>query len=201
MARLQLNKTSLARKSAALENYERFLPSLDLRRKQLVAERVKALREHKDYARQIETLRAGVGRDLPMLANRQIGLEDLTRVQAVEIGRENVAGVELPALKAIDIRKRSYARFAKPHWVDGTAAALARMLDLKIRAEVARARLDALDAALKRVTQRVNLFEKILIPRTRDDIRRIKIYLSDAEMAAIVRSKIAKRKRAAGARP
>ena len=54
-----------------------------------------------------------------------------------------------------------------------------------------------LDAALRKVTQRVNLFEKVLIPRARDNIRRIRIYLGDAERAAVVRSKIAKRKRAA----
>ena len=50
---------------------------------------------------------------------------------------------------------------------------------------------------MRKVTQRVNLFEKVLIPRTREQIRRIRIYLSDAERAAVVRSKIAKRKHAA----
>jgi V/A-type H+-transporting ATPase subunit D len=54
-----------------------------------------------------------------------------------------------------------------------------------------------LDDAVHKVTQRVNLFEKVLIPRTREHIRRIRIYLADAERAAVVRSKIAKRKRAA----
>jgi V/A-type H+-transporting ATPase subunit D len=40
----------------------------------------------------------------------------------------------------------------------------------------------------------VNLFEKVLVPRTRNNIRRIRIYLSDSERAAVVRAKIAKRK-------
>jgi V/A-type H+-transporting ATPase subunit D len=46
------------------------------------------------------------------------------------------------------------------------------------------------------VTQRVNLFEKVLIPRARKSIQRIRVYLSDEERAAVVRSKIAKRKQA-----
>jgi V/A-type H+-transporting ATPase subunit D len=37
----------------------------------------------------------------------------------------------------------------------------------------------------------------VLIPQTRATIKRIRIALSDAERAAVVRSKIAKKKRAA----
>ncbi len=50
---------------------------------------------------------------------------------------------------------------------------------------------------MRTVTQRVNLFDKVLIPQTRENIKRIRIALSDAERAAVVRSKIAKKKRAA----
>ena len=63
--------------------------------------------------------------------------------------------------------------------------------------QVERRRLALLDEAVRKVTQRVNLFEKVLIPRTKEHIRKIRIYLSDAERAAVVRSKIAKRKHAA----
>jgi len=52
-----------------------------------------------------------------------------------------------------------------------------------------------LDAAIATVTRRVNLFEKVLIPRAQANIRRIRIALGDMERAAVVTSKIAKRKR------
>ncbi|MEM8855996.1 MAG: V-type ATP synthase subunit D, partial [Pseudomonadota bacterium] len=42
-----------------------------------------------------------------------------------------------------------------------------------------------------------NLFDKVLIPTSRANIKKIRIYLSDEEMASVVRSKISKRKRAA----
>jgi V/A-type H+-transporting ATPase subunit D len=47
---------------------------------------------------------------------------------------------------------------------------------------------------LRRVTQRVNLFEKILIPTAHSNIQRIRIYLGEAERAAVVTSKLAKSK-------
>ena len=92
-----------------------------------------------------------------------------------------------------------YAVLSKPHWVDNVVAMLHDMLELQIRAQVAERRVALLDAAVKTITQRVNLFDKVLIPRARANIKRIKIYLSDEEMSAVVRSKIAKRKRAAEA--
>jgi V/A-type H+-transporting ATPase subunit D len=81
--------------------------------------------------------------------------------------------------------------------VDRLVEELTRMLELQVRLAVQQRRAARLDAAVRKVTQRVNLFEKVLIPRARDNIRRIRIYLGDAERAAVVRSKIAKRKRAA----
>jgi len=69
-------------------------------------------------------------------------------------------------------------------------------MELRIRAQVEERRLALLEQAVKTITQRVNLFDKVLIPRARQNIKRIQIYLSDLQTAAVVRSKIAKRKRA-----
>jgi V/A-type H+/Na+-transporting ATPase subunit D len=52
-----------------------------------------------------------------------------------------------------------------------------------------------LDAAVTKVAQRVNLFDKVLVPRANANIRRIDIALGDLERAAVVNSKIAKRKK------
>ena len=69
------------------------------------------------------------------------------------------------------------------------------LLSLRVEAQVAARRLEILEEAVRKITQRVNLFDKVLIPKTRDNIRRIQIVLSDAEKAAVVNAKIAKRKR------
>jgi len=47
---------------------------------------------------------------------------------------------------------------------------------------------------LRTTTQRVNLFEKKLIPELRENIRKIKIFLGDEETAAVGRAKLAKGK-------
>ncbi len=194
MAKLQLNKSSLARESRSLRTFLRFLPSLDLKRQQLMAARTSAALALKETLERIETLRAEVGRDLPMLSNRDVELTHLVRVASIELGSENLLGARLPTLQRVELEARPYGLLAKPHWVDNVVARLGEMLHLRVRAQVQERRLSLLDASLRTITQRVNLFDKVLIPRTRSNIKRIKIHLSDKEMAAVVRSKIAKRK-------
>jgi V/A-type H+-transporting ATPase subunit D len=198
MARLALNKSSLSKLGRQLGTYERFLPSLDLKRKQLMAERARAQAALQQTGQAMDQLRARVAGQLPMLASRDIDLTDLVRLKAVRLGEENVVGTRLPLLEAAELERREYGYIAMPQWVDRLSDELARMLELHVRLRVERRRLALLEEAVRKVTQRVNLFEKVLIPRTKEHIRKIRIYLSDAERAAVVRSKIAKRKHAAG---
>lgn len=196
MARLQLNKSSLAREARNLRTYERFLPSLDLKRQQLMAERAKARRAHVETRKEMDSLATQVGQKLPMLANTDVDLSNLVKVIDARLATENLVGTRLPTLQGIDVEVRPYALLATPHWVDAVASVLHDMLELRVRIQVEERRLELLERAVKTITQRVNLFDKVLIPNTRANLKKIRIYLSDEQMAAVSRSKIAKRKRA-----
>ncbi len=52
----------------------------------------------------------------------------------------------------------------------------------------------ALQKELRDVSIRVNLFEKILIPRSQDNISKIRIFLGDQQLAAVAQAKVAKQK-------
>ena len=196
MARLQLSKSALSREQKNLKTYQRFLPSLDLKRQQVMAERNEAARQLAQTRREIDALRKAAGDINPMLANRDVELTDLARITDVRLDVENVVGTRLPTLKTVVVEVRDYPLMAKPFWVDNTARMLRQMLELRVRLQVEERRLALLEQAVKTITQRVNLFDKVLIPRARQNIKRIQIYLSDLQTAGVVRSKIAKRKRA-----
>ena len=51
-----------------------------------------------------------------------------------------------------------------------------------------------LEIELLATSQRVNLFEKVKIPETEENIKKISIYMADQQVSAVVRSKISKRK-------
>lgn len=195
MSRVSLSKSSLAKQNRALQTYERYLPSLDLKRKQIMTERAKEVLAQEETRRTIAALRERVTENLPMLANREIDLSDLVQVRGARLGEENLLGTRLPVLEGLDLVKRDYGLLSKPHWVDVLVDALSEMLTLQAQLALHDRRLVLLDEAVRKVTQRVNLFDKVLIPRTRANIKRIRVHLSDSERAAIVRSKIAKGKR------
>ena len=196
MARLQLNKSSLSREMAQLKSYERFLPSLDLKRQQLMGERAKAVAEVAKLESEVEALAVQVGRDVPMLGNRDIELSGQVALTDYQLAEENVVGTRLPVLDKIEVEVRPYSPMVLPHWVDQVTHLLHDMLTARLKVQVARQRVDLLARAIDTVTQRVNLFDKVLIPNARANIKKIRIYLSDEQTSAVTRSKIAKRKRA-----
>ncbi|MEP3047100.1 MAG: V-type ATP synthase subunit D [Roseibium sp.] len=197
MAKLALNKSSLARESAQLDEYKRFLPSLELKRLQIMAERAKAketaLRLKRDYEQRFDEIAAS----LPMLANQHVPVEGLVAVKNVLRGEQNLSGTRLPTLENVEIETKNYALLARPHWVDPTVAALQELLRLNLESQVAGERLETLIEAEAVISRRVNLFEKVLIPRAQRNIKKIRMALADGERDAVVRAKISKRKTAA----
>lgn len=198
MTRLQLNKSSLAKEAKDLATYKRYLPSLDLKRQQLMAERAKVVETKQKFKQQLQNIRQGVKTHLPMLSNSEIKLDNLVVLNDIQKGQENVVGVLLPAITSIDIEIKDYSLLSKPHWVDNYVLLLSEAMEVKIHIALQLEREGKLNDAIRTITQRVNLFEKVLIPQAKHNIKRIKIYLSDEQMTSVVRSKIAKRKRIQG---
>ncbi len=195
MPRLALNKATLSKQVQQLKIFERFLPSLDLKRKQLLAERVKAAAALKITERELAPIDNLIAEQFPMASREDVDLTGLVHVKHVALGLENVVGLKLPVLESTAIEMREYGLLGRPHWVDRLAQLLRETMELRIRVQVERRRLDLLEVGVRKITQRVNLFEKVLIPRTRKSIRRIRIYLSDTERAGVVQAKISKKKR------
>ncbi len=195
MAKLQLNKSALSKETASLKTYKQFLPALDLKRQELMRQRAKAKLALAETKIELDKLSRTIAEEIPMLSNDNVDLENLVKVKGVELGQENIMGAHMPLLQTVNIEVRAYSLLAKPHWVDGVAEKLKGLLTLQIRLQVEEKRLLLLDDAVRVITQRVNLFDKVLIPKTWNNIRRIKVHLSDSERAAVINAKLAKSKR------
>ena len=195
MSRLQLNKSSLAKQSRDLTSFSRYLPSLDLKRQQLMLEKAKSTKQKRQLSEKFKLLLGVVKVQLPMLANEEISLEGLVSTPVITVNSENVLGVTLPVIKQINQSEADYTLLARPHWVDNYIDYMNQALELQARIALEAEREARLTQAIKIITQRVNLFEKVLIPKAKANIKRIKIFLSDEQMTSVVRSKIAKKKR------
>ncbi|WP_182864721.1 V-type ATP synthase subunit D [Stieleria mannarensis] len=192
MAKLRLSKNSLQQQQQQLKLYRKLLPSLDLKRRQLTVEAQKARAEHRAAIEAAETLEATIGEELPMLADEGTDLIGPVEMTNYRVGQQNVVGTRLPILESIEFAVADYSRLATPPWVDMLVQRLKDAAEMRVRAKIAGERVAVLDQAVRRITQRVNLFDKVLIPTAEKNIQRIRIYLGDAERAAVVTSKLAK---------
>jgi len=189
---LPRNKAALDRLRRQLEVFRRVLPSLDLKRRQLSADMAAARELLAATRRELDGAVEGAGAQLPMAANEQISLSGLLSLKAVRLAEESHVGIALPHLDGVEWEVAPYSRLAKPHWVDPLIDRLRRIGELRLQEQVLEERSRRLGAGLARTIQRINLFEKQLIPRSEHGVRRIRLALADAERDAIARAKIAK---------
>lgn len=195
MAEVKLTKNELRDQQTHLAQLEKYLPTLQLKKAMLQAE----VQEVRHQIVQLEELqnakRSRVEAFSPLLTTRTT-IDPLKAVKIKKLVKhyENIAGVEVPYFESIEFDDFTYNLFETAPWVD------AAIVDLKIFAEVheklkiAYEQREALEKEWREVSIRVNLFEKILIPRAISTIRRIKVFLGDQELAAVSRAKVAKKK-------
>jgi len=190
-----LSKSSLQQQRNKLSLFKRFLPSLELKRQQLTLEYKKAQEALAEAEQGADRASRALPALLPILGSTQMSLGGLVRVRRVDLAEENVLGLKLPTLRGVEFDEAEYSLLATPFWIDDLVTCLEEVATYRLRVQVYRERVARMQGAVRRVTQRVNLFEKVLIPNAERDIARIEIFLSDVERAAVVTSKIAKRKR------
>jgi V/A-type H+-transporting ATPase subunit D len=102
--------------------------------------------------------------------------------------------VDIPVFQDIRFELAEYDLFQLPLWVDTAIEKVKELASLDARIGILEKQSELLGEELRVTSQRVNLFEKVKIPETRENIRMIQIYLGDEQTAAVVRGKIAKKK-------
>lgn len=195
MAKLKLNKASLSLEQKNLQNYKKYLPSLELKRKKLLSECGNLDEQLKQLQEQEQLLKSEAQRNLPMANEYIVALQQFIQMNSLDIEEENIVGIKLPVFKSIQWSVRDYSYLNTPHWFDALIQQVTTLMELRIRMQVTALRAQLLNKAIQTVTQRKNLFEKVLIPNALNHIKLLQIFLADNERAAVVRSKIAKKKR------
>lgn len=192
MGKTSLGKKDLQREKQHLKLYSKLLPSTELKRTQLMAEHARAKNELKDLERETAQIGADVEEHLPMLANRDVQLSGLVKIRSVVSSEKSIVGVKVPILKEVLFEEGNYSMLATPFWIEAYIKQLKRAVEAKLRLQMMHVRVEKLSHAVRRITQHVNLFEKVLIPTAKKNIRKIQIILGEAERNAVVRSKLAK---------
>ena len=194
MAKIKLTKNELKVQKDALKMYRRYLPTLTLKKQQLQSEirtiesRAKAMRKER------EDLEFGFREWIAVFSETDAFPQGIITVSNIRKGKGNIAGVDIPTYEGADFSRGDYDLYETPLWVDIAANHMEKAISLDLEAEVLEEQIRLLEIELLATSQRVNLFEKVKIPETEANIKKISIYMADQQVSAVVRSKISKRK-------
>jgi V/A-type H+-transporting ATPase subunit D len=188
------NKTALKGQRDALAKYRKFLPILLLKKMQLqmVIRQMEPVMDAKRT--ELETIMSGMRPWSRLLSDPALDIEDYLIVEEILVKKDNIAGVEVPEFEKVVFKEPHYSLLTTPLWLDTALEILKGVVLLREELRILREKESLLREELRTTTQRVNLFEKKLIPELRENIRRIKIFIGDEETAAVARAKLAKAK-------
>jgi V/A-type H+/Na+-transporting ATPase subunit D len=199
MAKIKHTKNELKAQRDAVRRFERYLPTLQLKKQQLQMEvrQLEARIEQKESEEQLarRDLAAWVRLFADPFGRAQGGPVDFPaylRVAEVRRTTGNIAGVVVPVFQEIVFQRAVPDLFATPSWVDDGIRMLEQLVRLRIERRILDEQKRLLAEELRVTSQRVNLFEKVKIPECRENIRVIRIFLGDQQTADVARAKIAK---------
>lgn len=193
MATIKLTKNELKSQKDALKMYQRYLPTLLLKKQQLQTE----IRTIDARAKEVRAKRAQLDAEfakwIAVFGEREAFTSDMVTVSNIKKSTGNIAGVIIPIYEGADFKRGDYDLYSVPLWIDLAADKMEQALSLDLEADVLDKQVELLSQELRVTTQRVNLFEKVKIPETKSNIKKITVYLGDQQVAAVVRGKISKK--------
>ena len=194
MAKIKLTKNELKVQKDALKMYRRYLPTLTLKKQQLQSEIRTIEAKAKAVRKEREDLEFGFREWIAVFSEMDAFPKGIITVSNIRKGKGNIAGVDIPTFEGADFKRGDYDLYETPLWVDIAANHMEKAMSLDLEAQVLDEQVRLLEMELLATSQRVNLFEKVKIPETEENIKKISIYMADQQVSAVVRSKISKRK-------
>jgi V/A-type H+-transporting ATPase subunit D len=197
MPKIRLTKNELKAQRENLKRFTRYLPTLQLKQRQLQLEVRRARERLQQCAQEEEAFWQGLGPWIALAGAPAAAAPAGTapEVEAWRTGERNIAGIDIPTFESLQFAPATERDlFAGWPWEDDLQAAARALAELRLRQEILEQQAERLGQELRVTTQRVNLFEKVKIPEATDNIRVIRIYLGDQQTTAVGRAKIAKAK-------
>ena len=196
---IKLTKNEQKVQKDLLKQYQRYLPTLQLKKQQLqqviMTTRAELAQKEAERVQMIGNLDDWVA----VFAENAIFDEDksidtLVQPETVICRNENIAGVTVPKFEELKFKDVEYDVDDYPLWVDTALVKLREIARLDALVSTLRKQEALLEKELRSTSQRVNLFEKVKIPEAKENIRVLGVYLGDQQTAAVVRGKISKKK-------
>ena len=193
MAKVRLTKNELKKQKDNLKRFTRYLPTLELKKKQLLLE----IRRIQNEVEALDTASRRLEQEISawsgVFADR-FDLHEYIKIEDVLRGRGNIAGIDIPTFDKVIFEDIPWDYFEVPFWVDTGIVSIKEQISRRIEQDILREQEEIVRNELRITIQRIKLFEEVKIPESKEAIRIIQIFLGDGMTAEVVRGKIAKNK-------
>ncbi len=193
MSKIKYTKNELKKQKDQLKRFRRYLPTLVLKKQLLQMEIRQVELQINEKSQERERINAELMSWVHVFGEN-LNIAELVKVKETDLETANIAGVDIPVFKGIIYENIPYDLMFYPLWVDAGIQKLKELFSVDMELDILKQQAELLGEELRITTQRVNLFEKVKIPDTKENIRRINIFLGDQQTAAVVRGKLAKNK-------
>jgi V/A-type H+-transporting ATPase subunit D len=167
----------------------RALPTIKNKESALRVEVKKAKDEIKKLEREIEERIAAYDKMLALWGEFDVSL---LKVEDIRMSIKKIAGVRIPVLEEVIYTTKPFSLFNSPSWFPDGLSQLKELAQVGIEQEFYMQKLNLLEYARKKTTQKVNLFEKVQIPGYEEAIIKIKRFMEDEENLSKSSQKIVK---------
>ncbi len=193
MPKIRLTKNELKKQKEILKRLNRYLPTLELKKQQLIIEIRRIRKNIETISGQIKQAEKEITEWVDVFAE-EIDIFNILSVKEIKTTTGNIAGINIPIFQDVLFEENPYDLFLTPLWVDKALEVSKNQIILKANIKTLKKQMEILREELRITVQRINLFEKVKIPESKENIRVIQIYLGDLQTAEVVRGKIAKNK-------
>jgi len=195
MAQLRLTKNELRSQQHKLEQLLKYLPTLQLKKTLLQTQVNETRYQLKELYDELEAQKESIEEYAALLSKKlPVNIMEIVQIKELRRRYENIAGAEVPLFEEVIFSDIPYVLFDTPVWIEGVIDGLRQFSWIRGKISVVDERKRVFKKELHEVSVRVNLFEKILIPRCETNIKKIKIFLEDQFLASIGQAKAAKKK-------
>lgn len=198
MIKFQYNKTSLQNLDKQLKTRVRALPTIKNKESALRSEVKKAKEVADEFDGKLQDTLNAIS-DMLQLYDEYI--PDVLTVKDVNMSVKKIAGVRTPVLDNVEYEVKEFSLFNAPGWYLDGIQQVKQVVKIALERELYMKKMQLLDQARKKTTQKVNLYEKVQIPGFQEAIRKIKRFLEDEENLSKSAQKIVKTRKAMEADP
>lgn len=193
MAKIRFTKNELKRQKDNLKRFIRYLPTLELKKMQLLQEIRRIQGEIDRLQVELKRVEGEVNRWVDVFAE-DVNLRNYIKLTELRSGHGNIAGIDIPIFENLVFEDIELDYFNTPFWIDKGIEVCKEQIKRRIESAFFEKQLEIIREELRITIQRIKLFEEVKIPEARENIRVIQIFLGDQQTAEVVRGKIAKAK-------